>query len=313
LAFFLFSWVKGFHKILVIFTMEGWFDGGSRGNPGVAGAGWVLYEGRRVVDCGTVYVGDNSTNNVSEYTGLVALMEAAARHGAERLVVRGDSKLAINQVNGVWRCNKDHLIPLRDRVVELKAEFGTCELMHVRRNENKVADALSNLAMDRRCTDTGIHLMQSITQVDKPPAKRPKLAAPQPDRALKRTPSEAPAGVTTRVRIRRKNGVVVQDCDRWTGRRWQRGGWDLPRDDFCNPISVKASGGAAEAVRRYKAYLCQTRPDLLRRILDGELDGLRLGCFCELDEPCHAQFLCDLANDKDYIRELLVCHLYSRV
>jgi len=55
-------------------------DGGSRGNPGVAGSGWVLYsdaEGRVILDCGTWYCGDNVTNNVAEYQGAINAVRCA--------------------------------------------------------------------------------------------------------------------------------------------------------------------------------------------------------------------------------------------
>jgi ribonuclease HI len=288
--------------------MEGTFDGGSRGNPGVAGAGFVLWsaEGprRRRVDAGTVYVGDSETNNVAEYSGAIALVEAALKHGATSLHVKGDSKLVIMQVTGRWKVKAPHLVPYRDRLRAAADRFPEgCRFTHVRRHLNKAADGMSNLAMDDRKSFTGLHLLDRLPEADRapPPADTPE-DAPRPAKVPR---TEGVVRTTTRVRIRRRrDGTVVQDCDRYVGRKVTKGGWDLPQDDFCSPITPRVAGGAAEAVRRYFGYLCK-RKDLLQRLLDGELRGLRLGCFCEEGEPCHADVLAELSDDVERVKALL--------
>ena len=282
--------------------MEGTFDGGSRGNPGVAGAGWVLWkqEGdRRVrVDAGTVYVG-NETNNVSEYHGAIALCEAALGHGATSLHVMGDSKLVIMQVTGKWKVNAPHLLPLRDRLQAAVDRFRDgCRFTHIRRHLNKAADGMSNLAMDDRKSFTGLHLLDRLAEADRAPPPVARPPAPKVPR------SEGVERVTSRVRIRRRrDGTIVQLRSVCRSESVLRG-WNLPQDDFCNPITVKAAGSPREAVRRYFGYLC-SRKDLLQRILDGELRGMRLGCFCELGEPCHAEVLAELSDDVERVRKLL--------
>lgn len=101
------------------------------------------------------------------------------------------------------------------------------------------------------------------------------------------------------VRIQRKNGQIVQDCDIYIGRRWTMGGWDLPESKWANPFRVKEYG-RDEALRRYVEYL-RSRPDLLEAL--PELRGKTLGCFCPV-EPlpvdgapiCHGQILIQLLN-----------------
>lgn len=134
--------------------LVGYFDGGSRGNPGCAGAGWVLYTDQGLHSCGTYYVGPSATNNVSEYHGLLELLAAAVGTGQhESVTLRGDSKLVIEQTLGRWRCRATHLQPLQARAAAaLPAEW---VLEHVPRAQNQVADALSNLAMDARRTECG--------------------------------------------------------------------------------------------------------------------------------------------------------------
>lgn len=293
-------------------AMEGCFDGGSRGNPGCAGAGWVLWSTdgprRQRVDAGTVFVGDNETNNVSEYTGAIELAEAALRHGARSLVIRGDSKLVVMQVTGKWKANAPHLIPLRDRLQELRGRFPDgCSLFHIPRAMNKAADGLSNLAMDDRHSYTGLHLLDRLADDARAPPP-PVRQSSGPDQGSLRAypPKNDVARITSRVRIRRRrDGTIIQDCDRYVGRRVTYGGWDLPDDDFRNPISAKSVGSAQEAVRRYMGYLCGTRRDLLERILAGELRGKRLGCFCEPDQPSHADILAELSDDPERVRAIL--------
>ncbi|MFG1925606.1 bifunctional RNase H/acid phosphatase [Cryptosporangium sp. NPDC048952] len=124
-------------------------DGGSRGNPGVAGYGAV------VLDAGTGAVLAEraaglgvTTNNVAEYSGLIAGLEAAQELGAERVDVRMDSKLVIEQCSGRWQVKQPHLKPLVSRATELLRSFGQTSLTWIPRADNKSADALANAAMD---------------------------------------------------------------------------------------------------------------------------------------------------------------------
>lgn len=94
------------------------------------------------------------------------------------------------------------------------------------------------------------------------------------------------------VRIRRKGGVVVQDCDVYIGRKCTMGGWNLPESKWANPFSIKECGSAKEAVRRYDEYIRQN-PELLKAL--PELKGKRLGCWCS-PNPCHGDVLVRLAN-----------------
>lgn len=130
-------------------------DGGSRGNPGPAGSGAVLFDERGTV-LGEVrkYLG-HATNNVAEYEavriGLEMIKErfgdAACKH--LEVVVRMDSELVCKQLNGLYRVKHPSLIPL---VAALRAlytsTFPHIAFEHVRREHNKHADKLANDAMD---------------------------------------------------------------------------------------------------------------------------------------------------------------------
>lgn len=126
----------------------GYFDGGSRGNPGVAGAGYVIRDGDKCY-AGYVYVGDNNTNNEAEYTGALELLKRAAAEGIRKIHVIGDSKLVVMQAQSKWKCNKEHLAKLRQQCWDVPIE-ATWE--HVPRADNKEADLLSNVAMDTKRT-----------------------------------------------------------------------------------------------------------------------------------------------------------------
>ena len=184
----------------VIITV--YFDGGARGNPGVAGAGAVITrqicgkDASRVVKV-RQYCGPNATNNVAEYTGLLiglrtanefaedsyvaAIQETVKKAGDGNLSrtttktpssiidiqvkIRGDSDLIIKQMNGQYRCNNAGLIPLYDDCRSIASQLKMLEhsklademkcrvsidISHVYRDDNKVADALANEAMDER-------------------------------------------------------------------------------------------------------------------------------------------------------------------
>lgn len=127
------------------------FDGGSRGNPGVSGSGFVLYNASgETVFKASEYLGDNVTNNQAEYNGLLHGLHVADREGVRKLRVEGDSKLVISQVTGAWRCDAPGLVPLCERAKEVVSHFERCEFRHIPRESNSEADKLANKAMDCR-------------------------------------------------------------------------------------------------------------------------------------------------------------------
>ncbi|HVW40882.1 MAG TPA: bifunctional RNase H/acid phosphatase [Amycolatopsis sp.] len=124
-------------------------DGGSRGNPGPAGYGAVV----RDADSGSVLAERQdglgvATNNVAEYSGLIAGLEAAAELGASTVDVRMDSKLVVEQMSGRWKIKHEGLRQLADRARALAARFERVRFEWIRRAENAHADRLANEAMD---------------------------------------------------------------------------------------------------------------------------------------------------------------------
>jgi ribonuclease HI len=126
-------------------------DGGSRGNPGPSAIGAVVLDPTtdppRLLASVSARIGV-TTNNVAEYRALIAGLEAAAPFGAQRVRVRADSKLVIEQVKGTWKVKQPHLRPLLEEARKLLAGYADVDLQHVPRAENTEADALVNAALD---------------------------------------------------------------------------------------------------------------------------------------------------------------------
>ena len=122
-------------------------DGGSRGNPGTAGYGVrIEQEDGSVVELKQSL--GLATNNVAEYSGLIAALGWAAAHGISRLQVRADSELLVKQMRGEYRVKSPGLQPLHEQARTLARQIGSVTFEHVRREFNKDADRLANEAMD---------------------------------------------------------------------------------------------------------------------------------------------------------------------
>jgi ribonuclease HI len=123
-------------------------DGGARGNPGPAAYGFVLE-----AEDGTVLAAEGeaigvATNNVAEYSGLIAgLRRAIALHVPEVEVV-SDSELMVKQMRGEYKVKNEALRGLSVEAGRLAREVGRVEYRHVRRAHNELADRLVNEALD---------------------------------------------------------------------------------------------------------------------------------------------------------------------
>ena len=123
-------------------------DGGSRGNPGPAGFGAVvLGAGGTVLAERAGYLG-RATNNVAEYSGLIAGLRAAQELAARTVAVQMDSKLVIEQMAGRWQVKHPDMKPLSATAKSLAAGFDAVTYTWVPRAQNSHADRLANEAMD---------------------------------------------------------------------------------------------------------------------------------------------------------------------
>jgi probable phosphoglycerate mutase len=123
-------------------------DGGARGNPGPAGWGAVIEtpDGAVVRELyGSI---GSATNNVAEYSGLLAALGWCVEHGASRVHICSDSLLLVQQMVGNYKVKNAGLKPLHGQARLLASRVGRVSYEHVPREMNKAADRLANLAMD---------------------------------------------------------------------------------------------------------------------------------------------------------------------
>lgn len=130
--------------------IEIYVDGGSRGNPGYAGGGFVIFENGIKNEEGSEYYGEK-TNNQAEYLALRdALRKAYEKFGPHTDVqVYMDSMLAVEQMNGNWKVKSENVRPLHQEVRRIADQFNDFRITHIRREKNTLADKLANEAMDR--------------------------------------------------------------------------------------------------------------------------------------------------------------------
>ena len=128
-------------------SARAYVDGGSRGNPGPAGYGvHIEREDGSVVELKESL--GLATNNVAEYSGLIAALTWAASNDISTLHIRADSQLLVKQMRGEYRVKSPGLQPLFEQARALTRRIGDVTFEHVRRDFNKDADRLANEAMD---------------------------------------------------------------------------------------------------------------------------------------------------------------------
>jgi len=151
-------------------------DGGSRGNPGPAGYGAVVFDAdRRTVLAERSESIGIATNNVAEYRGLIAGLTAARELGADAVDVRMDSKLVVEQMSGRWKIKHPDMIPLAARARELAAGFGRVEFTWIPRMQNAYADRLANEAMDAAAAGV-VGVVDPVVPVDPVAVEAPTTA-----------------------------------------------------------------------------------------------------------------------------------------
>ncbi|OBK17232.1 bifunctional RNase H/acid phosphatase [Mycobacterium asiaticum] len=157
-------------------------DGGSRGNPGPAGYGAVVWTAdRRTVLAESKQAIGRATNNVAEYRGLIAGLDDALHLGATEVSVLMDSKLVVEQMAGRWKVKHPDLVELHTQAQRLASQFRRITYSWIPRAQNAYADRLANDAMD------------AATQADR---RVDKVSVPVTD-AARAAAAERPAETTT--------------------------------------------------------------------------------------------------------------------
>jgi len=142
-------------KKIIIYT-----DGGSRGNPGLAGIGVVFCnEKNQIIKEYAEYLGDKMTNNEAEYNAVIfALKKFKLLFGKElakksEIEIRSDSELMIKQLNAQYKVLDEKIQPLFLEIWNLKFDFNKIKFRQIPRERNKDADRLANEAMDGKAKE----------------------------------------------------------------------------------------------------------------------------------------------------------------
>jgi ribonuclease HI len=161
-------------------------DGASRGNPGPASYAVVMRDpsGKVVLELAKRL--GRETNNVAEYYALLAALDYASSHNISALRIRSDSELLVRQMQGRYKVKSADLKPLHESASKLARQFQYFAIEHVRRESNRDADALANVALD----SGGFG-----------PAAPGDSAPP--------APAHRPSPVRSRIRARFANGILV--------------------------------------------------------------------------------------------------------
>lgn len=132
-------------------------DGGSRGNPGIAGAGSLVVDAETKAELAKIVYAFSAkaSNNVAEYRGLIEGLRAAHQIGASEAYVFMDSKLVVEQMSGRWKIKHPDMQKLALEARELASTFARVTYTWVPRAQNKDADELSNVAMDASAAGAG--------------------------------------------------------------------------------------------------------------------------------------------------------------
>ncbi len=123
-------------------------DGGSRGNPGPAAYGFLIFDGDKRLHMEGKKLG-TTTNNVAEYTAIIEGLRKSLDFG-DSVDVFSDSELVVKQLNGDYKVKKAHLKDFYKRVKDIESKFKEVSYTHRRREDpmQKLADKLVNEALD---------------------------------------------------------------------------------------------------------------------------------------------------------------------
>lgn len=133
---------------LIVFT-----DGASRGNPGPASYGYIIKDGNGLILHQEGRVIGRTTNNVAEYSGVLAALEYIKRNLAKNnpseILFNMDSLLVVQQLKGAYKIKSPHLLTIYLQIRELEANL-KISYKHVPREQNFLADRLANIALDQQ-------------------------------------------------------------------------------------------------------------------------------------------------------------------
>jgi ribonuclease H / adenosylcobalamin/alpha-ribazole phosphatase len=286
-------------------------DGGSRGNPGPAGYGAVVFSAdrARVLAESKQAIG-RATNNVAEYRGLIAGLAEAAAAGATEVAVSMDSKLIVEQMAGRWKVKHPDLIELNRQAREVAAGFERVTFSWIPREKNSHADRLANEAMDAAAL-TGAQPGPAVTPAAGPAVKPDADPAFTPDTGV--VPADTAPGWTgaigkpTRLFLLRHGQTELSVQRRYSGRgnpeltdlgRRQAdaaAGYLAERGGIAAVISspLQRAYDTAQAVAKALGRADVVVDDDLIETDFGAWEGLTFGEAAEADPAVHSRWLRD--------------------
>lgn len=208
-------------------------DGGSRGNPGPAGYGAVVWtEDRTTVLAENKQAIGRATNNVAEYRGLIAGLDDALKLGAREAAVYLDSKLLVEQMSGRWKVKHPDLIELNAQARRLAARFDRIGYSWIPRERNSHADRLANEAMDAAAGANG-------AAENPEPAEKPEPSGAEAAKTVAAPGWTGARGTPTRLLLLRHGQTELSVQRRYSGRG--------------NPALTEVGRRQADAAARYLA------------------------------------------------------------
>ncbi len=126
-------------------------DGGSRGNPGPAAAGAVLYDDSDQIVASLKSDLGRATNNQAEYAAVILGLEKALESGATEIQIKLDSKLVVEQLAGRWKIKDLVMRKYVEKAHVSLAKLKSWSIQHIPREQNTEADALVNAVLDVKC------------------------------------------------------------------------------------------------------------------------------------------------------------------
>ncbi len=220
-------------------------DGGSRGNPGPAGYGAVVLDpasgemlAERSAAIGT------ETNNVAEYRGLIAGLEAARELGARRVAVRMDSKLVVEQMKGTWQVKHPGMRELARTAGALQRNFDEVTFEWIPREKNRYADRLANEAMDR-AAGKPLRSRVAAAPTPSPPAWVPPIGAPTRLTLVRHGATEHSADK----RLSGRNELPLNEVGEWQAGTLAARSFGAVTAVACSPLLRAVQTASAIAVR----------------------------------------------------------------
>jgi ribonuclease HI len=128
-------------------------DGGSRGNPGKAACAALICDADGAELLHRARLLGKTTNNVAEYEAVLLALELCRELGARAVTLRLDSELVVRQIEGRYKVKHTDLAKLHAKVRAQLQSFDSVDVEHIRREQNKTADALVNAALDGKELD----------------------------------------------------------------------------------------------------------------------------------------------------------------